>query len=225
MVSKTVDGLGGGFAGLLLDALQRLNHLSPHLAGKLRTCGQIGIAGFGCYGEPRRNRNADSFHFCEIGTFTAQIGDPSDKDAAMAQQRKQSRSVTTFTETSEAYRTLSAEGFKPEFKGYDDLTADSTVMLLVKDGQAVDAATAGDRVEIVAKETPFYGEAGGQAGDIGTITAPDGGGLQVDVQGTVKDPTGLIIHTGHVVAGRIATNDPIRLSVSAEHMTATPPGP
>jgi alanyl-tRNA synthetase len=142
-------------------------------------------------------------------------------DTAMAQQREQSRSVTAFTTTSEAYRTLSAEGFKPEFKGYDDLTADSTVMLLVKDGQAVDAATAGDRVEIVAKETPFYGEAGGQAGDIGTITAPDGGGLQVDVQGTVKDPTGLIIHSGHVVAGRIATNDPIRLSVSAEARRAT----
>jgi alanyl-tRNA synthetase len=62
------------------------------------------------------------------------------------------------------------------------------------------------------KQTPFYGEAGGQAGDVGTITAPDGRGLQVDVQGTVKDPTGLIIHKGHVVTRDASpTNDPIRL--------------
>jgi len=142
-------------------------------------------------------------------------------DAAMAQQRKQSRSVTTFTATSEAYRTLSAEGFQPEFKGYDDLTADSRVLLLVKDGHAVDTASAGDTVEIVAEATPFYGEAGGQAGDTGTITAPDGRALQVDIRETVKDPTGLIIHKGTIVSGRLAKNDPIRLAVSADARQAT----
>jgi alanyl-tRNA synthetase len=142
-------------------------------------------------------------------------------DAAMAQQRKQSRSVTTFTETSEAYRTLSAEGFQPEFKGYDDLTADSRVLLLVKDGHAVDRVSAGDMVEIVAEATPFYGEAGGQAGDIGTITAPDGRALEVDIRETVKDPTGLIIHKGQVVTGSLAKDDAIRLAVSAEARQAT----
>ncbi len=142
-------------------------------------------------------------------------------DAAMDRQREQSRSVVSFTTTSEAYRTLSAEGFKPDFKGYDALTADSKVLLLVKEGQAVESASAGDVVEIVAEATPFYGEAGGQVGDIGRITDPDGGELAVDVQETVKDPTGLIIHKGRVLAGGIAPNAPIRLSVSAEARQAT----
>jgi len=142
-------------------------------------------------------------------------------DTAMAQQRKQSRSVTTFTATSEAYRTLSAEGFQPEFKGYDGLTADSHVLLLVKDGNEVDTASAGDTVEIVSEATPFYGEAGGQAGDSGTITAPDGRALQVDIRETVKDPTGLIIHKGQVVSGSLAKNDAIRLAVSAKARQAT----
>ena len=142
-------------------------------------------------------------------------------DTAMAQQREQSRSVTTFTATSEAYRTLSAEGFQPEFKGYDNLTADSHVLLLVIDGNEVDTASAGDTVEIVAEATPFYGEAGGQAGDIGTITATDGGELQVDIRETVKDPTGLIIHKGEIVSGRLAKNDAIQLAVDAEARQAT----
>ena len=142
-------------------------------------------------------------------------------DAAMDQQREQSRSVTTFTATSEAYRTLSAQGFKPEFKGYSALTADSRVLLLVKDGQEVASAAAGDAVEIVAEATPFYGEAGGQAGDTGTISTPNGNGLRVDVTETMKDPTGLIIHKGRIVTGQLAKNDPIRLSVGAAARQAT----
>jgi alanyl-tRNA synthetase len=142
-------------------------------------------------------------------------------DAAMDHQREQSRSVTAFTATSEAFRTLSAKGFKPEFKGYDALTADSRVLLLVKEGHEVALASAGDAVEIVAEATPFYGEAGGQAGDIGTIGAPAGDGLQVDVTETVKDPTGLIIHKGRIVTGQLGKGDPIRLSVSAAARQAT----
>jgi alanyl-tRNA synthetase len=142
-------------------------------------------------------------------------------DAAMTRQREQSRSVAAFSATSEAYRTLSAEGFKPEFKGYDGLTAESRVLLLVRDGHAVEAASAGDTVEIVAEATPFYGEAGGQTGDSGTITSPESDRLQVDIQETIKDPTGLIIHKGRVIKGRIAKNDPIRLAVDVRARQAT----
>jgi alanyl-tRNA synthetase len=142
-------------------------------------------------------------------------------DAAMARQREQSRSVVSFTATGEAYRTLSAEGFSPEFRGYNDLTTDSRVLLMVKDGQAVETASAGDAIEIVVEATPFYGEAGGQVGDVGTITSPQGGALRVEVGETIKDPTGLIIHKGAVTAGRLAKNDPIRLTVDAQARRAT----
>ena len=141
-------------------------------------------------------------------------------DTAMAQQREQSRSVTTFTATSEAYRTLSAEGFQPEFKGYDALTADSRVLLLVKDGNEVDTASAGIRWRSLPKRPPFMVKR--RAGRRhGTITAPDGVRLQVDIRETVKDPTGLIIHKGQIVSGSLAKNDAIRLSVSAEARQAT----
>ncbi|MDJ0667834.1 MAG: alanine--tRNA ligase [Desulfobacterales bacterium] len=143
-------------------------------------------------------------------------------DAAMDRQRAQSRAKVTFDEIGDAYRPLSAEGFQPEFKGYQDLTAESRVVLIVKDGAEVPEAASGDPVEIVAEATPFYGEAGGQVGDVGTLTGLAGDPpAQVEIQGTIKDPTGLIIHQGVVTAGRIAKDDAVRLQVDAAARRAT----
>ena len=143
-------------------------------------------------------------------------------DAAMDRQRAQSRGKVTFTGIGDAYLPLSAEGFQPEFKGYDELALESRVVLLVKDGaEVVDAAT-GDAVEIVVAATPFYGEAGGQVGDTGTVTGLAGDPpAAIDIQGTVKDPTGLIIHKGVVSAGRIAKGDAVRLQVDLAARRAT----
>jgi alanyl-tRNA synthetase len=143
-------------------------------------------------------------------------------DAAMNRQREQSRAKVTFAEIGDAYRPLSAAGFQPAFKGYDNLALESRVVLLVKDGVEVAEAQSGDRVEIVADATPFYGEAGGQVGDIGTVTGLAGEPpCKVDINGTIKDPTGLIIHKGVVTAGRIAPNDTVRLQVDLAARQAT----
>ncbi|MDJ0989691.1 MAG: alanine--tRNA ligase [Desulfobacterales bacterium] len=143
-------------------------------------------------------------------------------DAAMDRQRAQSRGKVTFTEIGDAYRPLSAEGFQPEFKGYDEFALESRVVLLVKDGAEAAEAAAGDPVEIVVETTPFYGEAGGQVGDVGTINGLAGDPpAAVDIQGTIKDPTGLIIHKGVVNAGRMAKGDAVRLQVDRAARQAT----
>ena len=143
-------------------------------------------------------------------------------DTAMDRQRAQSRAKVTFDEIGDAYRPLSAKGFQPEFKGYEDLTAESRVVLLVRDGVEAAEATAGDTIEIVVEATPFYGEAGGQVGDVGTMAglAGDPPAL-IEIQGTIKDPTGLIIHQGLVTAGRIAGGDAVRLTVDMAARQAT----
>ena len=143
-------------------------------------------------------------------------------DAAMDRQRAQSRAKVTFTEIADAYRPLSAEGFQPEFKGYDELALESRVVLLVRDGVEAGDAAAGDAVEIVAEATPFYGEAGGQVGDVGRIEGLAGDPpAAIDIQGTIKDPTGLIIHKGVVKAGRIAKGDTVRLQVDLNARQST----
>jgi alanyl-tRNA synthetase len=143
-------------------------------------------------------------------------------DSAMDRQRAQSRAKVTFSEIGDAYRPLSAEGFQPEFKGYEDLTVESRVVLLVREGSEVSDANSGDAVEVVVEATPFYGEAGGQVGDIGTITGLAGDPpARIKVLGTVKDPTGLIIHKGSVTAGRIVRGDAVRLTVDMAARQAT----
>jgi len=137
---------------------------------------------------------------------------------AMAGQRAQSRSVVAFSTISDAYRKLSADGVKPVFVGYDTLTCQSEVRLIVRNGQAVDRAEAGDDVEVVTTETPFYAESGGQVGDRGTITA---GECRMDVADTVKDPTGLIIHKGRLRSGQLQNGDSVTLMVDGRSREAT----
>jgi len=139
-------------------------------------------------------------------------------DEAMDRQRAQSRSVTTFAKIGEAYKNLSAMGIRPEFVGYAQLTVESKVLLLVEGDKEVNTADAGATVEVVTEVTPFYGEAGGQAGDTGKIT---GQNFEMDVLDTIKDPTGQVIHKGKVISGRIKKGDPVTLSVDKVQRDAT----
>ena len=57
---------------------------------------------------------------------------------------------------------------KRSFSGYDDLSAEATVLALVTGEGIVDEVEAGEPVEIILDRTPFYGESGGQVGDTGS---------------------------------------------------------
>ena len=139
-------------------------------------------------------------------------------DQAMENQRARSKLVVTFDRISEAYRRLSAQGVKPEFVGYTSLTADSKILVLVADGKEIAEASAGHFVEVVTEHTPFYAEAGGQVGDTGKIT---GNHFDMEVNETVKDPTGLIIHKGKVISGKIHKGERVTLIVDKNTRDAT----
>ena len=62
-----------------------------------------------------------------------------------------------------------AENGATEFTGYANDTGEAQVVAIVKDGASVRSAVAGDTVEIVVNQTPFYAESGGQVGDGGTV--------------------------------------------------------
>jgi len=139
-------------------------------------------------------------------------------DHCMDEQRARSRSVATFATLGEAYRKLSTQGFKPQFRGYEMLTAESQVMLLVQDGTDIPEATAGQEIDLVSAETPFYAEAGGQVGDSGKITAKN---FEMAVTDTIKDPTGIMIHRGKVISGKIKQGQKITLRVDGVKRAAT----
>jgi alanyl-tRNA synthetase len=139
-------------------------------------------------------------------------------DQAMDRQRARSRSVATFDRISDAYKNLSAQGIKPEFVGYDALSGESTILVMVADGEEITEAAEGRQIELVTENTPFYAESGGQVGDTGTISGSD---FKVAVLDTVKDPTGLIIHKGNVTAGTVTKGQAVTLRVDGARRRAT----
>ena len=143
-------------------------------------------------------------------------------ESAMAVQRKNSGPVTAFSEIGDAYRKLSAKDIKVEFLGYDQNTLDATILVLVSDGKEVASIEEGIEVELVTEKTPFYGESGGQAGDTGTITTSDNDhSFLMEVTNTIKDPTGLIIHRGRVLSGKIQRGEEVTLTVDMGKRNAT----
>jgi alanyl-tRNA synthetase len=104
------------------------------------------------------------------------------------------------------------------FVGYEREDGDGKVVAIVRGGLLVDRASAGDEVAIVTDSTPFYGEAGGQAGDQGRIVVGD---AVIEVRDTQKPVTGLFVHSGVVTSGAIALGDVARLEVDHARRTAT----
>jgi alanyl-tRNA synthetase len=139
-------------------------------------------------------------------------------DNAMDAQRARSRSVAAFASISDAYKKLSARGFKSEFRGYEMLTTESKVKLIVEGDNEISEAAAGQSIELVTDETPFYAESGGQVGDSGKITAKN---FEMEVVDTIKDPTGLVTHKGNVIAGKIKKGQKVALRVDGVKREAT----
>ncbi len=138
-------------------------------------------------------------------------------DQAMGKQRQRSRaSLVAYPEES-VYGSLSAQGKRTEFKGYDRTSIDSEVLMVVRGGKAVEQATAGDPIELVSGTTPFYGEAGGQVGDRGRIFGKD---FEMEVTDTVRDPNNIFIHKGSVLRGSISPGQIVTLSVDQERRLA-----
>ncbi|TDQ80614.1 alanyl-tRNA synthetase [Dongia mobilis] len=98
-----------------------------------------------------------------------------------------------------------------DFLGYSTEKAEGQVLSLVKDGQEVAEAKAGDVVALVANQTPFYGESGGQMGDAGRLVTA--GGAVIEVSDTQKKLGDLHVHLGKVVKGHVKAGDAVEMLV------------
>ena len=65
---------------------------------------------------------------------------------------------------------------------------------------------AGDSIELILDETPFYPEGGGQVGDAGFIEGSNGVMQVLDTRSPLAN---LIVHYGQVISGAISLNDKI----------------
>jgi alanyl-tRNA synthetase len=98
-----------------------------------------------------------------------------------------------------------------EFLGYSTETAEAELRAIVVNGQPVTEARGGDEVAVLLNQTPFYGEAGGQVGDAGTIRSGDG--LVIEVRDTQKKLGDLFVHLGTVKQGIARVGDAVAAEV------------
>ncbi len=137
---------------------------------------------------------------------------------AMEEQKTRSRSTRKFTGVGQAYKTLTSQGVRTGFTGYDRIESTSTVLMLVKDEKEIQAAHAGDAIEIVTESTVFYAESGGQSGDCGVMENTD---CRIHISDTLKDPSGIVIHKGEVKSGQVGKGDVLTLRVDADRRRRT----
>jgi alanyl-tRNA synthetase len=100
-----------------------------------------------------------------------------------------------------------------EVLGYDTDTAEAEILALVKNGEGVESASAGEDIAVVVNQTPFYAEMGGQLADTGFIANMDGG--QVLVSSVQKRADGLFAHVGKVEAGTVKVGDAVTLVIDS----------
>ena len=134
----------------------------------------------------------------------------------MTEQRERARADARAKKSghahTEVWRDLRALG-ATDFRAYEELTSEASVVGLVVDGEPVEEIEPGQRGQVVLDRTPFYAESGGQIADEGVISA-DGAHLRVvDVQRPVK---GLIAHTVEVVTGPLQLGSSVLAEVDPQ---------
>ena len=100
-----------------------------------------------------------------------------------------------------------------DFLGYNTTKAECLVKALIVDGKEVDAVNSGE-FYLVANQTPFYGEMGGQVGDIGKIY---GSNCEIEVTDTKKKLHEITAHVCKLVKGEVKVGDTLTFAVDEQN--------
>jgi alanyl-tRNA synthetase len=138
---------------------------------------------------------------------------------AMNQQRERARGASQF----ETKGSLSADLIKrlqpTKFLGYGALDADAlNVVGIVRDGRSVEELGDGEEAVLILDATPFYAESGGQVGDTGELSIPDG---RFTVTDTIKLAGAFHGHLGRWQGKPLRVGTALNGSVDGERRRAT----
>ena len=134
----------------------------------------------------------------------------------LSRQRERSRAGSIFTARIPAAYT-SLQGSPTEFTGYIALEDSGTVTAIIAGDEHVDSLSAGREAELLLDRTPFYSESGGQVGDTGVISWPEGDFEVVDTQRPVQ---GYTLHKGKVLRGVLRVGQQVDLTVEPNRRAA-----
>lgn len=138
-------------------------------------------------------------------------------ERALEAQRQRAREASglsekLFVQTGAALAELAQQTAPTQFLGYEQLASEAQVVGIIRAGNLVPEAHAGETVEVVLNRTPFYAEAGGQVGDTGIL---EGHGGRAQVLDTQK-ANDYYLHRVQIVEGVLRLGEPVNAQVDAE---------
>jgi len=102
---------------------------------------------------------------------------------------------------------------KTFFNGYKSLLSEAEIKGIFLDSTLVKEASEGQKVLIVLDQTTFYGESGGQVGDIGTIFSKD---VEVLVDNVMRKKN-VFLHYGTIKKGKLTIGQKVKTNVSSSN--------
>ncbi len=102
---------------------------------------------------------------------------------------------------------------KTVFTGHDSLYSEAEIKGIFLESNLVQKAIKGQEILIVLDQTSFYGESGGQVGDIGTIFSTD---LEVIINNVVRKKN-VFLHYGVVKKGIVTCGKKVKTKVNASN--------
>ncbi len=135
-------------------------------------------------------------------------------DVAMKEQRKRSQESSKFGLVSEGFK---LDGYTATgFLGYEQVAAPTQIVAILQNGDAVKSLDNGDEAIVILDKTPFYGESGGQVGDIGSISVE---GMVFQVLDTQKQD-GVHLHIGKLTTGTLCEGDTVNAAIDEDYRRA-----
>ncbi|MBP9713497.1 MAG: alanine--tRNA ligase [Sterolibacterium sp.] len=125
--------------------------------------------------------------------------------AAMERQREMARAASSF----KMKGSVEYDGKPTQFKGYDSLEEEATVLAVYRNSQRVNQLNAGEEGIVVLDTTPFYAESGGQVGDCGELVRGSVCTTLFVVCDTQKIQTDVFGHQGTLKAGTLAVGEKV----------------
>lgn len=195
LIRETIKAEETRFGRTLAKGMKLLDDQTSDLKEGDELDGETAFKLYDTYGFPL-DLTQDALKLKNIGVDTKGF------DAAMEKQKAEARknwAGSGDAGTEKIWFELQEKLGASEFLGYTTTKANGQIVALVQDGKEVSSVNGGD-FYLIANQTPFYGECGGQVGDIGRIR---GKGFEAEVVDTKKKLDGLVVHVCKLISGNV----------------------
>ena len=209
LIKETIKIEEERFGRTLDKGLKLLDEEIAHLGRGDKLSGETAFKLYDTYGFPL-DLTQDALKNKNIEVDTAGF------DACMARQKEEARknwAGSGDTAVEKVWYSVEDKVNPTEFLGYNVTKSDGEVVALIQNNKEVNEVTSG-KFELVANQTPFYGECGGQVGDTGLIVSKNFTARVVD---TKRKLDKIFVHVCELEKGSVKIGDCANFEVDEEN--------